>query len=314
MKVMRINLHICISLHLYSFLCIAWHFSALRCISLHFSAFQWISRHFSIWAYRRPMDTNIVKSKLRIRLMWEVYAETKWETKILPYQQNISQIENCHQAFFDSCKCSKLHIPMFVVMTMALLTKQGSDCWKKVSFGHITSLPMIVLPLPHPSLQKLADVFQLLYFLSHINSMILSRPLLSLFGKSSLVAWKFSTIKVISGRSLISLCWKPQSSEMYYLAANLVSHFWMSQVLFLVFLRSWSFSGLGLPQVLVYLAANLVSHFWMSQVLVLVSLSMYYQSVRSTTAINLDERQKREELSQGKSGFFALDDNLRNKL
>ena len=87
MKVMRINLHICISLHLYSFLCIAWHFSALRCISLHFSAFQWISRHFSIWAYRRPMDTNIVKSKLRIRLMWEVYAETKWETKILPYQQ-----------------------------------------------------------------------------------------------------------------------------------------------------------------------------------------------------------------------------------
>ena len=47
MKVMRINLHICISLHLYSFLCIAWHFSALRCITLHFSAFLCISMNFS---------------------------------------------------------------------------------------------------------------------------------------------------------------------------------------------------------------------------------------------------------------------------
>ena len=47
MKVVRISLHICISLHLSSFIIIPLHFSAFLCISLNFTAFFCISLHFS---------------------------------------------------------------------------------------------------------------------------------------------------------------------------------------------------------------------------------------------------------------------------
>ena len=47
MKVMRISLHICTSLHFSAFLCISIHFSAFQCISLNFSAFLYISLNSS---------------------------------------------------------------------------------------------------------------------------------------------------------------------------------------------------------------------------------------------------------------------------
>ena len=47
MKVMRISLHICISLHFFSFLYISLHFSSFLYISLHFSTFLCISLYFS---------------------------------------------------------------------------------------------------------------------------------------------------------------------------------------------------------------------------------------------------------------------------
>ena len=47
MKVMRISLHICISMHVSKFLCISLHFTSFLCIFLHFSAFLWIFLHFS---------------------------------------------------------------------------------------------------------------------------------------------------------------------------------------------------------------------------------------------------------------------------
>ena len=52
MKVMRISLHICISLHFSTLLYISLNFStflfisACLCISLHFIAFLWVSLHF----------------------------------------------------------------------------------------------------------------------------------------------------------------------------------------------------------------------------------------------------------------------------
>ena len=52
MKIMRISLHICISLHFSSFLCISLHFSAFLWICLHLSEFLWflyISLHFTCY-------------------------------------------------------------------------------------------------------------------------------------------------------------------------------------------------------------------------------------------------------------------------